>query len=112
MPVNSRAKGARFERAICDFFKDLTGERARRTSDGYNQAGRGDILHPLLEQHNLHIECKHVEKLHFKDWIDQATADSETTGKMPAIVWRTNRISPPRIDLDLADFFKLIGDSE
>lgn len=92
--INSRAKGARFERWTCDLFKKHTGERARRTSDGYNQAQRGDIVHPLLERTKIHIENKHVETIALESWLKQADDDSVDTGKLPALIWRTNRVGP------------------
>lgn len=103
--INSRQKGARFERAVLTRLKELTGTRGRRTSDGYNQGGRGDILHPALETYN--VECKHREQIAMNDWIEQSENDAGDD-KEPIVVWRTNKRGP-YVNMRLDHFFDLLG---
>lgn len=103
--INSRAKGGRFERAVLTYLKERTGIRGRRTSDGYDQSGRGDIEHPLL--HRIHSELKHREQIALRDWIKQAEDDSAGTGRQPIVIWRTNSIKA-RVDLTLEHFVDLL----
>lgn len=105
MSINSRAKGARFERAVLKILEAATGLRGRRTSDGYSQAARGDIIHPLLE--NYSVECKHREQIALKDWIKQSEHDAAGTGDEPIVIWRTNKLKP-RVDLTLDHFIELL----
>ena len=102
--MNSRQKGARFEREVLNKLKERTGVRGRRTSDGYNQADRGDIIHPALEQYN--VECKHREKIALAEWIAQSEQDA-ANHKEPIVVWRTNKIKA-RVDMTLEHFLELV----
>lgn len=104
MTINSRQKGARFERAILTKLKELTGERGRRTSDGYNQSARGDIIHPLLDGYNA--ELKHREQIAMNDWIDQSEKDAAGQ-KEPIVIWRTNKRGP-FVNMRLDHFFDLL----
>ena len=71
MPINSRAKGARFERYLALWFRDEGWADAKR---GCQHAGRDvntgqdapDLIVPGLTEW-LHIEAKHVERLQLQD---------------------------------------------
>lgn len=102
--INSRQKGARFERQVLTRLAERTGERGRRTSDGYNQAARGDLEHPALAAYN--VECKHREKVAINDWIDQSEADA-TADREPIVIWRTNKRGP-YVNLRFDHFLDLV----
>lgn len=102
--INSRQKGARFERAVLSWLAARTGERGRRTSDGYNQSSRGDIDHPALAAYN--VECKHREKVAINDWIEQSEADA-AADREPIVIWRTNKRGP-YVNMKLEHFLDLL----
>ena len=73
MPLNSRAKGATGERALCDEFERL-GMLAERT---VQYCGRsGDAADVRLFGTDLHIECKRTERITMREWVEQATRDA------------------------------------
>ena len=107
MPINSRQKGARFERWLALWFRD----------QGWNQAFRGcqfsqkdihtgedapDVVVPGVTEW-LHIEAKHVEKLNLQDAFDQSRRDADGTSKIPCVIHKRNN-TDPLITFSLEDF--------
>lgn len=86
MPVNSKQKGARYEREIAAYFKSQ-GYDARRTAQYCGNTGDAADVQGLPYSH---IECKHQETLRLRDWVEQAVRDSKDTGKLPAVFHRKN----------------------
>lgn len=85
--VNSRAKGARAERALSKELVDLgLVSEARRGQQFSGSPDSPDIIHDIPW---LHIECKHVEKLNIHNAIGQAVKDAGD--KVPAVVHKRNR---------------------
>jgi Holliday junction resolvase len=68
--INSRAKGARAERAFAAFLRGL-GISARRGQQFCGGAESPDVITDL----NVHFEVKHVEKLNLDSAVKQAKAD-------------------------------------
>ena len=85
MPVNSKQKGARYERELAAYFRDC-GYSTRRSAQYCGNTGdAADIVGLPF----IHVEAKHQETLRLKDWIDQAVHDA-TGDKLPAVFHRKN----------------------
>jgi len=106
--INSRAKGARAERAWCLYLKEL-GFNAKR---GCQNAGRDqfgedfpDVVCPDLKW--IHWEVKAVERLNIHDAISQAERDCEGTGKVPIVAHKKNH-SPWLVTMPADEFAKFL----
>lgn len=88
MAVNSKQKGARFERALASRFRDY-GYDARRTAQYCGNTGDASDVVGLP---GLHIEAKHQERMQLYDWMAQARRDAEAGGKgnLPAVFHKKN----------------------
>lgn len=71
MTINSKAKGARFEREVASILRD-NGYEARR---GCQFAG-GQDSPDVVSDFPFHIEAKMVEKLNLANALEQARRDS------------------------------------
>ena len=87
--INSREKGARFERELAKSFRAHGYDEARRTAQYCGNTGDASDVVGLP---GLHIEAKHCEKMQLYDWIAQAVRDSEASGtdKLPAVFHKKN----------------------
>lgn len=87
--INSRAKGARFERELAKAFRAHGYDEARRTAQYCGNTGDASDVVGLP---GLHIEAKHCEKMQLYDWIAQAVRDAEASGmdKLPAVFHKKN----------------------
>lgn len=74
-----RDKGARFERLVAGLFKEW-GYKAFRTAQYEGKSGNCADVEGVP---GIHIECKHCEKMHLYDWIEQAQRDNKAS-KTPA----------------------------
>lgn len=83
----SRMKGKRGELEAIQVIKDAGWQAARRTHDGREQAGRGDVIHGPV---SCHIEIKRVEKLNVPKALDQVARDADPT-LIPVLVHRPSR---------------------
>jgi len=105
--INSRAKGARAERAFALWLKE-EGWHAKR---GVQHAGRDaetgqdapDVICPDLSW--LHFEVKHVQALNIIDAMDQAKRDAGE--KVPVVAHRKNG-TPWLITLPADEFAKFL----
>ena len=86
MAVNSKQKGARFERQLASKFREY-GYEARRTAQYCGNTGDASDVVGLP---GLHIEAKHQETMRLYDWVSQAKRDSSGTGKLPAVFHKKN----------------------
>lgn len=86
MTINSREKGKRAERALAKKLREY-GFEARRSVQYCGANGDADIVGPGLL--NIHVECKHVERLNIWDAIAQAKHDARI-GEMPAVFHKKN----------------------
>ena len=81
-PVNSRAKGSRFELILRNEFRRLFGwMNARRSQQYMGATGEAaDITIP--EAPWLSVECKAVSKESVRKWMSQTTRDAEAANKL------------------------------
>jgi Holliday junction resolvase len=86
MAVNSKAKGARFERQLASKLRDY-GYQARRTAQYCGNTGDASDVVGLP---GLHIEAKHQERMSLYEWMAQAKRDAEGTGRLPAVFHKKN----------------------
>ena len=88
MPINSKQKGARFERLLASKFREY-GYDARRTAQYCGNTGDASDVIGLL---GIHIEAKHQERMQLYEWIAQAKRDAEAGGgkALPAVFHKKN----------------------
>lgn len=84
--INSKQKGARFERHLASLFRDY-GYEARRTAQYCGNTGDASDVIGLPY---IHIEAKHQERMQLYDWMEQAKRDSTGTGNMPVVFHKKN----------------------
>lgn len=87
MAVNSKQKGARFERLLASRFREYGYDDARRTAQYCGNTGDASDVVGLP---GIHIEAKHQEKMQLYDWMAQAKRDSAGTEKLPAVFHKKN----------------------
>lgn len=107
MAVNSKAKGARFERQLASKLRDY-GYQARRTAQYCGKSGDASDVVGLP---GLHIEAKHQERMSLYEWMSQAKRDSEGTGRLPAVFHKKNN-APILVTMELEDFMNLYREWE
>ena len=107
MAVNSKQKGARFERKLASIFRDC-GYEARRTAQYCGNTGDASDVVGLP---GLHIEAKHQERMNLYEWISQAKRDSEGTGRLPAVFHKKNN-AEILVTMTLEDWFHLYREWE
>lgn len=84
--VNSKAKGARFERTLASKFREY-GFKARRTAQYCGNTGEASDLVGLP---GIHVEAKHQERMQLYDWMAQAKRDAAGKGNLPAVFHKKN----------------------
>lgn len=84
--INSRDKGARFEREIASKLREY-GYEARRTAQYCGNTGDAADVVGLK---GVHIECKFSQRIQIYDWMAQAKRDSEKNGRKPVVMFRKN----------------------
>ena len=89
MPLNSKQKGARFERKLASLFRDYGYGDSRRTAQFCGNTGDASDVVGLP---GIHIEAKHQEKMYLYDWMAQAKQDAEAGGKgdLPVVFHKKN----------------------
>ena len=87
MPINSKQKGARFERQLASKFREYGYTESRRTAQYCGNTGDASDVVGLP---GIHCEAKHQERMQLYDWMDQAKRDSEGTGNIPAVFHKKN----------------------
>jgi len=100
--TNSKQKGSRFEREIANYLKEH-GFDARRSAQYCGNTGDAADVVGLP---GFHIECKHQEKMHLYDWMEQAVRDSEKSGDTPIVIHKQNR-KDTLVTMRLDDFMNL-----
>lgn len=106
MAVNSKQKGARFERLLASKFREL-GYEARRTAQYCGNTGEAADVIGLP---GLHIEAKHQETMRLYDWMAQAKRDAK--GKnLPAVFHKKNN-APILVTMELDSFMELYREWE
>ena len=87
MAVNSKQKGARFERELASKFRDYGYEDSRRTAQYCGNTGDASDVVGLP---GIHIEAKHQERMQLYDWMEQAKRDAQGSGNFPAVFHKKN----------------------
>lgn len=86
--INSKQKGARFERQLASMFREFGYADARRTAQYCGNTGDASDVVGLA---GIHVEAKSHETMRLYDWMAQAKRDSENTGNMPAVFHKKSR---------------------
>ena len=106
MAVNSKQKGARFERLLASKFREL-GYEARRTAQYCGNTGEAADVIGLP---GLHIEAKHQETMRLYDWMAQAKRDAK--GKsLPAVFHKKNN-AQILVTMEMEDFMEIYKEWE
>ena len=87
--LNSKQKGAIFERILAGIFREYGFSDARRTAQYCGNTGDASDVVGLP---GIHVEAKHQENMRLYDWIEQARRDAEANGKglLPAVFHKKN----------------------
>lgn len=109
MAVNSKQKGARFERSLAAFFRSQ-GYDARRTAQYCGNTGDASDVVGLP---GIHVEAKHQEAMRLYEWIAQAKRDAEAGGKnaLPAVFHKKNN-AEILVTMTIDDWFCLYREWE
>ncbi len=110
MAVNSKAKGARFERTLAGLFREYGYADARRTAQYCGNTGDASDVVGLP---GIHVEAKHQETMRLYDWMDQAKRDAEAAGNgdIPAVFHKKNNCEI-LVTMTLDGFMKLYKEFE
>lgn len=110
MAVNSKAKGARFERTLASKFREYGYADARRTAQYCGNTGDASDVVGLP---GIHVEAKHAEAMRLYEWISQAKRDAEANGKgnLPAVFHKKNN-AEILVTMTLEDWFNLYREWE
>ncbi len=100
--INSRDKGASFERRIAGQLLGLTGITFKRNLVQTQQAGQSDLI-PDDPAWPFELECKFYKEGNScaKAWRDQAMASAKRTGRIPAVIYKFNNM-PVRVSVPFA----------
>jgi Holliday junction resolvase len=85
MTINSKQKGARFERTLAAKLRD-EGYECRRTQQYCGNTGDASDVIGLP---GIHIEAKNQERMHLYDWMAQAIHDAKD-GLLPTVFHKKN----------------------
>lgn len=107
MPINSKQKGARFERHLAGILRGY-GYNARRTAQYCGNTGEAADVVGLP---GLHIEAKHQERMQLYDWMAQAKRDASGSGKLPAVFHKRNNCEI-LVTMPLDDFMRIYAEWE
>ena len=84
MAVNSRQKGARFERTLAAKLREY-GYNCRRGQQYCGANGDADVVGLPF----VHVEAKAQERMQLYDWIEQAKRDAKN-GELPVVFHKKN----------------------
>lgn len=107
--VNSKQKGARFERHLASRFREY-GYDARRTAQYCGNTGDASDVVGLP---GIHVEAKHAEQMRLYEWIAQAKRDAAAGGgnALPAVFHKKNHANV-LVTMELDDWFNLYREWE
>lgn len=110
MAINSKQKGARFERQLAAIFRDYGYTDSRRTAQYCGNTGDASDVVGLP---GLHIEAKHQERMSLYDWMAQAKRDAAASDKdvLPAVFHKKNHAAI-LVTMELDDFMNLYREWE
>ena len=101
MPVNSKQKGARFERLLASKLREY-GYDTRRTAQYCGNTGDAADVVGLP---HIHIEAKHQERMQLYEWMAQAKRDAKG-GNLPAVFHKKNNANI-LVTMEFEDWLKL-----
>ena len=100
-----REKGARWERAVRDLFREIMPQRAADITRCFQYRGDGD---PDVRTPWFHVECKSGKQAKIRSALNQAISDAEVADElMPIVVGKIDR-TEPFVMLRLSDFLHLV----
>lgn len=105
MAINSRQKGARFERALAAKLREY-GYDCRRGQQYCGVNGDADVIGLPA----VHIEAKAVERLNIYDAIAQAKRDARP-GEIPVVMHKKNNCNV-LVTMELPEFMKIYKEWE
>lgn len=103
--INSRRKGAEFERKLASMLRDF-GYDSRRGQQFSGANGDADVV----GLPHIHIEAKAVERLNIYDAMEQAKRDARD-GEIPAVFHKKNRCKV-LVTMELEDFITIYREWE
>ena len=107
MAVNSKQKGARFERTLAAKFREY-GYDARRTAQYCGNTGDASDVVGLP---GIHIEAKHQERMQLYEWMAQAKRDAAGKGNLPVVFHKKNN-AEILVTMTLEDWMNLYREWE
>lgn len=109
MAVNSKQKGARFERLLASKFREY-GYDARRTAQ---YCGNSGDAADVIGLPGIHCEAKHQERMNLYDWMAQAKRDAAAGGgnALPAVFHKKNH-ADILVTMTIEDWFCLYREFE
>lgn len=104
--AGKKEKGRRLELEIAKALRDsgLDKEAGRMPLSGAINGFKSDISTKLP----LIIEAKNQETWSPLAYMDQASRDAETTGKMPVVIMSKNRLPDPLVMMKLSDWILIM----
>lgn len=108
MAINSRAKGARFERLLASKFREY-GYDCRRGQQYCGANGDADVV----GLPHIHVEAKSCERMELYKWMAQAKRDAMAGGgnALPAVFHKKNN-AEILVTMTLEDFMNLYREWE
>ena len=109
MAINSKQKGARFERLLASKFREH-GYEARRTAQYCGNTGDASDVVGLR---GIHVEAKHAEQMRLYEWMAQAKRDAAAGGgnALPAVFHKKNN-AEILVTMTMEDWFHLYREWE
>lgn len=106
--INSKQKGARFERLLASRFREYGYTDARRTAQYCGNTGDASDVTNLP---GIHVEAKHCEQMRLYDWMAQAKRDAEAGGgkTLPAVFHKKNN-AEILVTMTLENWFALYNE--
>ena len=104
--VNSKQKGARFERLLASKLREFGYSDARRGQQYCGSNGDADVV----GLPHLHIEAKHQEKMCLYDWMAQAIRDARTE-EIPVVIHKKNN-ADILVSMRFEDFMRIYREWE
>lgn len=101
MAVNSRQKGARFERALAHIFREYGFDDARRGQQFSGKNGDADVVGLPF----IHVEAKNVQKLNLRNAMAQSERDAKAD-ETPVVMHKMDR-KPILVTMNLDDWMRM-----
>ena len=105
MAVNSKQKGARFERLLASKLREY-GYECRRGQQYCGANGDADVV----GLPHIHIEAKHQERMQLYDWMEQAKRDARP-GEYPVVFHKKNN-ADILVTMTFEDFMEMYKEFE